>query len=184
MEIIEKRKSTRNFLDKEIPEEILEKLVSSAILAPSAFNFQPWKFIVVSDKEKKQKIRAVYDDATKRIKLFKKLHLTNVPIYNQDTYFLEKATLIVPCYDKKISYARDSLAMACQNLMLEAVNQDLASVCVGRPTVFNSHRKKIKKLANVLGAYEVPYLIVVGYPSLVPYRPKRKPLEEVMKRIK
>jgi len=184
MKIIEERRSTREFLDKEISEDILEKLVSSAILAPSAFNFQPWKFVVVSNKKKKQEIREIYDSATEKIKLLKKLHLTNVPIYNQDTLFLERATLIVPCYNKTISYARDSLAMACENLMLEAVNQNLGSVCVGRPTVFNNYRKKIKKIADVSKEYEIPYLIAVGYSDFIPSKPKRKSIKEIMKRIK
>ena len=74
--------------------------------------------------------------------------------------------------------------MACQNLMLEAVNRGLGSVCIGRPTTFNTHKKKIKQLVDIPRAYEIPYLIAVGYPSLVPYKPKRKPLEEFMERIK
>jgi len=56
LEVIKKRKSIRNYLDKEIPKETLLEILEAARLAPSASNRQPWKFIVVQDKELKQQL--------------------------------------------------------------------------------------------------------------------------------
>ncbi len=42
---------------KEIPEETLRRLIETANLAPSSFNLQPWKVIVVRDPEKKRLLR-------------------------------------------------------------------------------------------------------------------------------
>jgi nitroreductase len=46
-EVIEARKSIRKYKDDPLPQEILEKILSAAILAPSGKNKQPWKFYVV-----------------------------------------------------------------------------------------------------------------------------------------
>lgn len=46
-EVIEARKSIRKYKDDPLTQEILEKILSAAILAPSGKNKQPWKFYVV-----------------------------------------------------------------------------------------------------------------------------------------
>jgi nitroreductase len=180
---IKKRRAIREYQDMEVPDSHVKEMIEAAIMAPSPFNLQPWKFYVITDKDRKKAIRNIYDDSTRKIQLYKKLYLTRVPIYEQDTSFLEVATLIVPCYETKTSYARDSLAMAVQNLMLEATCQNIGTVCMGRPTRFKSQREQMRKIAQVDKGYEIPYLIAVGY-SLKPNEeyevPERKPVGEMM----
>lgn len=50
-----------NFFDKEksLPEETLKNIINMAVLAPSAFNLQPWEIIAVSSDEAKEKLHAV-----------------------------------------------------------------------------------------------------------------------------
>lgn len=56
---ISKRRSIRKFKNQEIPVEIMEKILEAGILAPSAKNRQPWKFIVVTNKEKADMLHAM-----------------------------------------------------------------------------------------------------------------------------
>jgi nitroreductase len=51
LEILYKRRSTRKFLDKPVEEELIHKLLTAALLAPSSKNSRPWIFIVVNDPE-------------------------------------------------------------------------------------------------------------------------------------
>jgi len=55
-EAIAKRKSVRAFKDKEVPEEIISRLLEAARLAPSASNRQEWRFIVVHDSETRKQL--------------------------------------------------------------------------------------------------------------------------------
>ncbi len=186
LDAIKNRRSVREYQSIKIPNDKLAELIEAAKMAPSPFNLQPWKFYIIKDEEKKKRIREIYDKATKRIKFLKKIRLTNVPIYDQDTSFLENATLIVPCYDKNISYSRDALAMAVENLILEAAENQLGSVCMGRPTTFNKHKKQIKQLIRIPKNYEIPYIVAVGLPtkSLSLYKtPEKKSLNEIMEII-
>lgn len=41
------RRSIRAFKDREVPRELVEKVLSAAVLAPSAKNRQPWRFVVL-----------------------------------------------------------------------------------------------------------------------------------------
>lgn len=47
-EAIEKRHSVRAFKSDPVPQELIEKLIKAAALAPSAMNEQPWKFYVAT----------------------------------------------------------------------------------------------------------------------------------------
>jgi nitroreductase len=54
-----KRRSIRAFVQQPIPREDLEQIIEVASLAPSAFNAQPWRFVVVEDVALKAKLAAV-----------------------------------------------------------------------------------------------------------------------------
>jgi nitroreductase len=61
-DLIRTRVSVRNYdPDQPVPKEILEKILEAGRLAPSAVNYQPWKFLVVSSPSMLEKIRACYD---------------------------------------------------------------------------------------------------------------------------
>lgn len=51
MEIIFKRKSLRNYLNKKVENEKIEKILRAAMQASTAGNQQEWEFIVIDDKE-------------------------------------------------------------------------------------------------------------------------------------
>ena len=45
------RRSVRNFREKPVPESLIERVLEAGRFAPSAGNCQPWKFVVITDKE-------------------------------------------------------------------------------------------------------------------------------------
>jgi len=54
---IEKRRAYRSLAPVEITDELIEDLIHSASLAPSCFNKQPWRFVVVSSNEMKERLK-------------------------------------------------------------------------------------------------------------------------------
>ena len=50
-EAIKVRRSIRKFAPDDVPEEMIEQMLEAARLAPSGSNRQPWRFLVVRDKE-------------------------------------------------------------------------------------------------------------------------------------
>jgi len=49
LEIFYNRRSTRKFLNRKIDEELIKKLLTAALLAPSSKGSRPWEFILVDD---------------------------------------------------------------------------------------------------------------------------------------
>ncbi|MCC0694537.1 nitroreductase family protein [Clostridioides sp. ES-S-0048-02] len=56
---ISKRRSIRKYKNQNISHETIEKIIEAGIDAPSSKNRQPWKFIVVTEKEKESMLRAM-----------------------------------------------------------------------------------------------------------------------------
>ena len=60
-ELIRNRESIRNYdPNRPVPKEILEKILEAGRLAPSAKNFQPWKFLLISSPDLLEKVQASY----------------------------------------------------------------------------------------------------------------------------
>lgn len=64
MEAAEARRSVRRYKDQPVPEADLREMLRVAGLAPSAFNVQPWRFVVVRDDTLREELRqAAYGQA-------------------------------------------------------------------------------------------------------------------------
>ncbi len=57
LEMMESRRSVRDFSDKPVPRQIIDNIIKTAATAPSGANKQPWKFVVVEDPKIKKQIR-------------------------------------------------------------------------------------------------------------------------------
>lgn len=144
-EAIETRKSIRKFQAKEIPEELIRKIVYAGLRAPSGGNRQPYKFIVVTDREK--------------IRLFD-------PYFHQDC--VESApAVIIACanphdtwekYDEEdLCYKLDTAA-AIQNMLLAIHGLGLGGVWV-----MSCSKRDIRKLVNIPLHWEIVSIIPFGY---------------------
>ena len=49
---IKDRRSIRKYDGREVPREMLEKIIAAGMCAPSAKNRQPWKYVVVTGSAK------------------------------------------------------------------------------------------------------------------------------------
>lgn len=60
LEILKKRTSANNFNNsKQMSESDIRELISYACEAPSSFNIQHWRFVAVTEKDVKEKLKAV-----------------------------------------------------------------------------------------------------------------------------
>lgn len=50
------RRSVRKFLDDKVPDEVIQKALDAALLAPNSSNLQPWEFYWVQSPDKKARL--------------------------------------------------------------------------------------------------------------------------------
>ncbi|MGC8911350.1 MAG: nitroreductase family protein [Nitrososphaeria archaeon] len=140
-EAIEKRRSVRKYLDKEVPMKLILKVLEAGRLAPSAHNSQPWHYIIVTDSEKRKKIAESGKWAG---------FLKNTPV------------VIVGCGDPEASpnWFVVDVAISMQNMVLEATELGLGTCWVG-----SFDQDTVKKLLNIPEKYKVVALLALGYPA-------------------
>ncbi len=152
-EAIKRRRSIRKYLDKGISDEIIRKIIDSARYAPFGGplkkSCQLWEFIVVRDKETKEKLALDYED---------RQFVKGAPV------------IIVVCADKtKDPEYKDweiTTSLAIENMLLTAHDLGLGACYV---TTFIHHKKhkedreKLIKILNLPKNIELIALITIGY---------------------
>ncbi len=58
-EVILNRRATNHFKSDAVPDEVLEAILKLGAQAPSGYNLQPWRFIVVRDEENRKRLQQV-----------------------------------------------------------------------------------------------------------------------------
>ena len=65
LEVIASRRSIRKFKDHTVPDEIIRKILTAAIQAPSGKNRQPWRFVVVKGEKCRQMVQVMRQGISK-----------------------------------------------------------------------------------------------------------------------
>jgi len=65
-QVVKERHSTRMFLPKPVPRELLDEAVALAQLAPSNSNIQPWHVVFVSGPPRERLVAAMLEEAKRR----------------------------------------------------------------------------------------------------------------------
>ena len=143
-----KRKSIRKYLDNDISDDDIKSILSAGMQAPSAFNTQPWEFIVVTNEDLINKLSNM-SKYSKCAAGANKLILTMVN--------LEKVPLTRAWFTQDMS--------ACtENILIEATELGIGSVWLG----LYPDSKRIEFVSEIFDLPKniVPFsLIALGYPT-------------------
>ena len=158
---IRDRRSVRSYENKDIPQEVLIKVLEAARLAPSANNRQPWKFVVVREAAK----RKALSKAAKEQQF-----VAEAPVVIAAVALEPERTMTcgVP------TYAVD-LAIAVDHMTLAAVQQGLGSCWIGA-----FYQEDVRKLLEIPDECKVAALLTLGYPRDQARFKNRKPLDEIV----
>ena len=163
IQAIKSRESVRSFLDKKVESEKLINILEAARLAPSFFNRQEWRFVIVRDSENKKKL---------------------VNYAKSPSYVAEAPIVIVACAKPagsltssgQPSYVMD-VAIALDHVTLAAVKYGLGSCWT---SVFDE--KRVKEILDIPEKIRVIALLPLGYPKNPSLSEKsRLPLAQLIK---
>ena len=147
--------AVREFQDKEIPDEVLRRIVEAGHLSASASNLQPWHFVLVTRPEGLRELGG---------------------LVRTGPYVAGAAAAVVVAYESKNPLAISDASRATQSMILVAWGDGVGSNWTG----FGQLEGVRKKLA-LPESYEVLAVVPFGYPKrkLGLGKKKRKPLGEV-----
>ncbi|MGD2249239.1 MAG: nitroreductase family protein [Candidatus Methanofastidiosia archaeon] len=162
------RRSIRSFQNKEIPDKIINKMITAATWAPSEGNLQSWRFYVVINEDIKSKLAIAALD---------QMFISEAPV------------VIVVCIDLSVIspygkrgkelYAIQSTAAATENMLLTA-----HALGVGACWVGSFDEERVRNILGISSRLRPVVLIPVGYPAENSSPPDRTPVDEVTTRVK
>lgn len=158
---IKKRYSVRAYKDRTVEKDKLDVVLEAARLAPSAKNFQEWRFVVVQDAAMRKKL---------------------VPAANNQA-FVGQAPVIIACCSAQsdyvmrcgqLSYPID-LAIAIDHMTLQAVEEGLGTCWIG-----SFYEDQVKAILGVSDNVRVVELLALGYPADRLGYKNRNPIEAIV----
>ena len=169
LRLVMSRQSDRAY-DKEhsVEPEKLERILEAARLAPSACNAQPWKFVVVTDRELSRKVGKAA--AGLGMNKFAK----DAPVH---ILIVEESANITSLLGGKVKdkhFPLIDVGIAASHIVLAAESEGLGSCILGW-----FDEKEIKQLTGIPASKRLLLDIIVGYPL----KEKRKKIRKVKEKV-
>ena len=199
--LLRSRRSIRRFRTDMPPRELIESLIDAAITAPSASNKQPWRFFVVTSRERIDAMAAGVREAVDRIAKaidpafeesfraygdyftrFENAPVVIAALYRPLTVLSNLTTDCIEAADAARIRMMESnsgligTAMAIENLLLAAHAAGLGASGMTGPLVAAD---VIREVLHVPPSWEIAALVPIGYPDETPAPTQRKSAEKV-----
>lgn len=171
LELVNRRYSLRKYADTPVPRDILERCLEAARLAPSACNSQPWHFIVVDQEPLRTQLATAAFSGLYTMNAFAKAAPVLVAAVREHS----RATAALGGAFRGVQYGLIDVAIACEHLVLQAVEEGVGSCWLGW---FNE--KAVKRLLGIPRTNRVDTIISLGYPAEeTEHRKIRKDLDAI-----
>jgi nitroreductase len=156
LEALLTRRSCRKFAARDVPHDLLEKVVDAGRLAATARNEQPWEFVVVTDKAALRQIAAMTDHGP----------------------FIADSPACIAVLAKDTKYYLEDGSAATQNVLLAA-----HALGLGACWVAGDKKPYAPKIVEFLGAppgVRLVALVALGWPEGALPNPRKRSLQEVV----
>jgi nitroreductase len=172
-ELIYKRESVRGYIERPVEREKIEKIIEAGRVSPSACNAQPWKFVVVDDKELVQEMgKKLYDPLVSGINKFATTSPAFIVVVGEKRNLTSKIGEVV----KKQDFTSIDIGIACENICLAAASLELGTCMMGW-----FKEKGIKKILKIPSNKKIHLVISLGYfENKEPRKKIRKDTNEIM----
>jgi nitroreductase len=175
-ELLVKRRSIRDFEDKDVSLDLIKDIIADSIKAPNASNAQPWKFIIVNDKKMMKRIS---DDSKKTIMAGierdpnspMKGYLEVLRNEHFNVFYNAPCLVAIVGRQKSPTIAADCGLLAGY-LMLSAASHGLGTCFVAQGAEVRD--PELLQEIGLPEGYRIWAPVILGYPKAIPAMPERK----------
>ena len=181
--LLRRRRSVREFQNREVPLDLVREMIRETSLAPSAMNGQPWRFSIVT---KREEIQALSDESKRNLlsdleadpssPLRRYGDLLRDPRFN--VFYNAPCVVFISGPAGLASLELDCALAACY-FMFAAAARDLGTCWIGLGA--NLRDSTILRNLGITGDLRIIAPIILGYPKEIPEMPERN--EPVILRI-
>jgi len=162
-EVIMNRRSIRKYEDKEVDDDLINKIIEAGIWAPSAGNMQSWEVIVVKDHQRKVQLA---------VACYVREFIAQAPVVLVVCAYKRRSGAIYGDRGRDLYCIQDA-ACAAQNMLLKIHDLGLGACWNG---AFDED--SVSDLLKIPEGIRPVAIITVGYPDEEPVPPERMEIEE------
>jgi len=195
LELIRSRRSIRQFSDRAVGREEIARLLEAARWAPSNHNRQPWRFLVIEDKQQIDQLAEIVRlGLSEKLKSLPEAAATYAGEFTHyATFFSNAPMLLVVLHKQPVSVSAPllaglknpdlvsgeplSVAMAVQNLLLAAQALGLGTCVLTGPLLIQD---ALAGALDLPAGHNLTCLVVLGHPAESPAPPRRKTVEQIV----
>jgi len=174
-ELLAKRRSVRDYEERDVPLDILIEIINECCLAPSSSNNQPWRFIIINNKDVIRRLsdeskRNLLDDIERNPGPAKRKY---EPALRDERFnvFYNAPCLVLIVGPKELQSIQVDCALAASYLMFSACARGLATCWIG----LGRHIRD-RELLDLIGMLDTDMIIapvIIGYGKEIPDVPER-----------
>jgi nitroreductase len=165
LDLVRKRQSVREYLDRPVEREKIERCLEAARLAPSTCNSQPWRFIVIDDPELRA---AVARETFGRILSFNHFSM-QAPVLILVMSERPNVPARFGAVVKKRQFNLIDIGIAAEHFCLQAAEEGLGTCMLGW-----FDEEGVKRLLKIPAKRRIDLVIAVGYPASREVKPKKR----------
>jgi len=154
LDLLKHRISIRDFLDRPVERKEIMMCLEAARLAPSACNSQPWKFIVVDDRQLKDKLGDAAFRGIYSMNSFCKMAPVMVVVVSEKSKFSAR----IGGMFRGTKYYLIDIGVAIEHFVLQAEDLGLGTCWIGW---FNE--RAVKSVLEIPNRKKIDILIALGY---------------------
>ena len=191
-EVLERRRTYRDFSAREVSDEILHRIVRAAFKAPTNDHLRQLEFVVVRGRENIAKVIAPLSKNMEKFKTLvaevdesgdrDKMEMFADALPKQQKMLMESGLLIIPFFRQLtwplLKPAEQSSLNYFASAWCAVENMLLAAAAEGLGAVFHipvgDEAGKIKEIVRSPEGYELACLLTVGYPAKGAFLPRQK----------
>ncbi len=183
-ELLKVRRSVRSFEEKDIPTGLVREVIAEACLAPSSGNGQPWKFIIVNDRDTIRRLST--ESKAALLSDIEKDPGSSINRYvgalkNEEfNVFYGAPCLVLIVGERNLNSLAVDCTLAASYFMFSAAEKGLGTCWIGLGSQIRS--KKTREEIGLPNDYSIVAPIAVGYPERVP-EPTPRNAPEILKVI-
>jgi len=175
-ELLEKRRSIRDYEDKEVPLELIREIINESIKAPNAGNMQLWRFIIINSREYMKKLsdrnkETILRDISKNPNSPFKGYESRIRDKDYNVFYNAPALVYIVGTSKSPTVPADCTLLACY-FMLSAASKGLGTCWIAQGAEIKD--PDILAEIGLPENYVIVAPIILGYPKAIPPMPPRK----------
>jgi nitroreductase len=173
--LLRRRRSVREFQNREVPLDLVQEIIRETCLAPSAMNGQPWRFSIVT---KREKIKTLSDESKRNLLSDLEANPSSplkryVDILRDSKFnvFYNAPCVVFICGPAGLASLDLDCSLAACYFMFAAAARNLGTCWIGLGTSLRD--PDILNNLGITGDLQIVAPIILGYPKEIPEVPDR-----------